>query len=197
LESENFIALFKPGTVYRNSEYSFSKTDEKPKYCESPVYTISNDEEPVHQYYEIRIKTDLNEEEKEKALIVSYDNGSIWSVGGEFKNGWVVADVRNFGGFTVMTDFTAPKIKAMNFYDGKNMSANTEIAISCTDNLSGLESYSFFIDDEWIPMYYNPKRRKYYIEFKDIELNKGEHKLRFVALDKKGNESTEEWTIIR
>lgn len=197
IEKEDFVALFKPGTVYRNTSYNFSQSDENPKYCESPVYTIRNDEEPVHQHYEIRIKTDLNEAEKEKALIVAYDNGSIWSVGGEYKNGWVVADVRNFGGFTVMTDFTPPVIKAMNFYEGKNMGSNTEIAISCTDNLSGLESYSFYIDDEWVPMYYNPKRRKYYIEFKEIELSKGQHKLKFEAIDKKGNKSIKEWTITR
>lgn len=197
IENENFIALFKPGTVYRNTDYSFSISDEVPKYCESKVYTISNDHEPVHQYYEIRIKANLSEKEQEKALIVAYDEGSIWSVGGEYKNGWVITDVRHFGGFTIMTDFTPPQVKAMNFYEGKNMRSNTEIAISCTDNLSGIDSYRFFIDEEWVPMYYNPKRRKYYVEFKDLNLSAGEHKIKFTAIDKKGNEQSQEWTIIR
>jgi hypothetical protein len=135
----------------------------------------------------------LSENLYDKALIVSSDGGAQ---GGKYENGWVVANVREFGGFYVAVDTIAPNIVARNLTDGKNVSGQQSIDFTISDNLSGIDTFDAYIDGKWILMKYDPKTRHIWHDF-EPDLSSGRHEFKLEVKDNKGNLKTYEASFMR
>jgi hypothetical protein len=69
------------------------------------------------------------------------------------------------------------------------------ILVKITDNLSGIDTYNGYIDNQWVNFYYDAKNDV--IEYKfDEYCSKGEHLLKIIVTDKVGNKTSIEQKII-
>jgi Membrane proteins related to metalloendopeptidases len=124
-----------------------------------------------------------------KALLVSLDPaGKVnWS-GGEFKDGFVTANIWRLGTYAVSVDTVAPQVQPL--FSVSNFTDWTRIAFSAKDDLSGINSYSGKIDDQWTLFEYDPKQDLLYYKFDPEHMQYGKtHKLELVVLDAKGNKT--------
>jgi hypothetical protein len=197
IDNDAFQVYLPPASVYNAMPFSYS-VGSKPAGGWSPVVRIMDKTVPVQPYWTLKIKSSVPERLKDKCVMASYEGGKITgNVDAVWQNGWVSAELRTFGEFAVLVDSIAPVITPINISNGKNMSANTEIGFTLQDNLSGIGIFDLEIDGEWIPMDFDPRKSKYSVQFSDLNLSRGEHKLVLTVHDDRGNTSTWSGTFIR
>src|SRR5690606_38143198 len=177
------------GVLYKNLKFEYQVKDTI-KGAITPTYQLHNDFTPLHNYIDVSIKVGrLKEELKNKALIVNIDrSGKYYSRGGEWRNNYITAPSKTFGGFAVMLDTIPPTIKPYNIYNNKNMSGNSSLIISIADNLSGIKSYRGEIDGNWVLMEYEAKQAHLIHEFDNLPA--GEHLFKLELIDSVNNIST-------
>ncbi|MDR2270350.1 MAG: M23 family metallopeptidase [Sphingobacterium sp.] len=183
-EAENARIYMGKNILYNDLYFNYSQGAKLAKGY-SAIQYIHNSYTPVFGYYKLMIKPDdsLPESLYSKALIVSTDGGAQ---GGKYENSWVVANVREFGGFYIAVDTVAPTITARNLTDGKNVSNQRSIDFSISDNLSGIDTFDAYIDGKWALMKYDPKTRHLWHEF-ESSLSSGTHSFKLEVKDNKGN----------
>jgi murein DD-endopeptidase MepM/ murein hydrolase activator NlpD len=187
-----------PNSLYEEVMFNYVKGDTFPRTL-TPLHKLHNNNTPVHHYYTLKIKVDsLPEKYHDKVVMISInDKKKIYNEKGEYVDGWVRTRTRSFGNYTVMLDTVPPFIKPLNISEGKNMSSNTELAVRITDNLSGVKIFKGYIDGKWVLMQYNPKKAKYYYNFRNDEVKPGPHKFVIQAIDSKGNASSWEANFVK
>ena len=112
----------------------------------------------------------------------------IKAIGGKFENGWIETEVRSFGNFTVILDTLIPIITPVNIYEDKNMAGNSKIQFKIADDLSGIQDYDVWIDDQWVLSNYIPKRTTLTVNFNNYnKIEKGKHQIKLKVTDERGN----------
>lgn len=181
------------GALYTDLDFVYSNSAERPNSY-SAVHHVQNNLTPLFSTYKLSIKpTSLPKNLESKAIIASVEGGSV---GGKFENGWVSVNTKIFGSFYVTVDTIAPTIVARNFSNGKNVSGQSKIDFTISDNFSGIQSFNAYIDDKWVLMEYDSKNRHVWHRF-DPSLSKGQHTFKFVVKDWKDNEKVYQATFIR
>ena len=163
----------------------------------TPTYQIHNDYTPLHLPITVGIKVGrITEEHRKKAVVVNIDaNHRLYSRGGVWRNNYLEATSKTFGGFAVMLDTVAPIIKPVNIYPNKNMSNNSSVIFSISDNLSGIKNYDLYIDGKWVLLEFEPKKGIVYHDFD--KLPNGEHTLKIEVTDGVGNVGLLEMPFVR
>ena len=199
IEKAGFKAYLPENSVYKDlraqyKEAVMSKTA-------SSLHQFGNSQIPVQHYFIMKIKTQnvaKNMEKKAIIVSVSSDKRKVYAKGGEYKNGWIETKVRAFGNYAVKIDSVAPSVTAVNISEGKNLSSAKNIQFRISDNLSGIETYDSFIDENWVFGKYVPKRGTYTIPFDTYNnISKGKHLLRVLVIDERGNETIKEYNFSR
>ena len=90
----------------------------------------------------------------------------------------------------------APVIRPQNVSEGKNMGAIPRMNFLISDELSGIQSFNGYLDNQWILMEYDAKNRALWHSF-EPDLPKGKHHFRLEVTDGKDNKQTYEVTFIR
>jgi hypothetical protein len=114
-----------------------------------------------------------NNNGKETALKTTFDKTKFY------------ADTKELGSFYLKYDTTKPEIQILNL---KSETPNLSIQAKISDNLSGIDTYNGFIDDQWINFYYDAKNDIIQYNF-DEYCTKGEHLLKIIVTDKVGNKN--------
>ena len=170
--------------LYTQKEYAGGLTD---------LHMLGKMKVPIHKYFVLRLKLgDIADKYIDKALIVELSNDLKKSsaVGGKYNDGWMQAEVRSFGNYTVKIDTVCPKISPINFYEGKNMQGINKLEFKISDNLSGIQDYDVWIDDQWVLSNYLPKKAKLIVAFnKYNKIEKGEHLVKISVIDERGNKA--------
>lgn len=83
---------------------------------------------------------------------------SIWGrnssfVGGEWKEGQISFYTRDLGKFTIEADISPPTVRNLKM-------ASDEIVLLIDDAKSGIKSYKAYLNDEWLLMAYDAKKKK-------------------------------------
>lgn len=191
--TENIKVEIPEHVLYSNLDFVYEAAVQLPN-AYSALHKVHNTLTPLFSAYSLSIKpTNLPTHLESKALIASVDSGSE---GGKFENGWVTANTRNFGDFYVTVDTIAPTITARNLVNGKNVSAQSKIDFTISDNFSGIQSFNGYIDEQWVLMEYDSKNRHLWHRF-DSSLTKGEHTFKLIVKDWKDNERVYEAKFIR
>lgn len=182
IDKQQIIVEIPKNTLYKNLDFEYFVKDTI-KGAITPTYQIHNDYTPLHDYISISIKPGrINEELRNKSVIVNIDrNGKYYSRGGEWRNNYLTAKSKVFGGYTIMLDTISPSIKPYNIYSNKNMANNSSIIFTISDNLSGVKSYRGEIDGKWVLMEYESKKAQLIYQFGN--LNKGNHTFKLVVED--------------
>lgn len=185
-ENEMVKLEFRSGTFYKSFEFNYSTTV-SPINSYAKLHQIHNNKIPLHKTYKLKIKADnLSANLQDKAIIIEIDKDEINAVGGNYKDGFIVSSVRNFGNFTIVVDTIKPTIKALNIHNKKNISDYKFIIFEIADELSGINSIRATINDKWILMDFDPKNERLVYEI-DSLLEKGWNDFRLEVKDEKNN----------
>lgn len=185
---QNITVNIPKDALYKDLPFHFSIADTLTGAI-TPTYFIHNEYTPLHKAINVSIKVGrLSEYERSKATIVHFDrNKRYYAKGGTWRNNYITAKSKKFGGFAVMIDTIPPKITPTNMFDNKDMSKNTTITVKIADNLSGVKSFRGTIDGKWVMMEYEAKKAKIFYTFDN--LSKGKHNFELTLTDGVGNES--------
>ena len=109
----------------------------------------------------------------------------------------VFATTKTLGKFTLLVDDQKPKIYNPNFKKDQWITKLKYLTIRISDAHSGIKSYEAFIDDEWILMEYDLKKKKLSYDFRDKKLVGSKHIFKLVVSDNVGNTNTYTSTFYR
>ena len=115
--------------------------------------------------------------------------GNILNKNGKIDEKWISAEVKKMGTYQLIIDTVAPKIIQLgnNRLKKINQSLNFKIA----DDLSGVENYDVYIDEQWVLSNYNYKTSKLHVPLdKYARITKGEHNCRLLISDERNNKSS-------
>ena len=186
---DDLSAFFPEKSMYESMTLNYKK--EAYSNSLSGLHVLGKADVPLHKYFVLKLKMPLIENKyAEKALIVelSKDRKKITSKGGEYKDGWVLTEVRSFGNYALKLDTIAPKISPVNIYEGKNMKGNSKVQFKISDNLSGIQTYDVWVDDEWKLANYSPRAGTLTMYINDYnKINKGTHNCKVKVEDERGN----------
>lgn len=197
--SENEIDLEIPkGALYNSFGFLYSnETAGKGVY--SGLHHIHKNTVPIHTLAKLKIKPQqLNKHLESKALLVMLDEktGQFHSVGGEFKEDYVQADIRTFGTFAVRVDTVPPVIKPLSIVNKNTLTESNRIRFIISDDLAGIDKIEGTIDGNWALFEYDAKNNliAHYFDPGRFEMGKT-HDFKLMVTDYKNNISTYEATF--
>lgn len=189
--AENILVRFPAKTLYRDLYFTHKSMSSGGKFL-SEIHHIGKATTPLHDYIFVEIKCELPQNSNpQKLTAVSLDksNGVITAEGGEWNNGWIKFKTRSLGPYSVMIDTVPPTIKPkykLNA-DGSLQTINNRITFKVTDNLSDINTFNAYINEQWVLMEYDKKTNEMWVE-KDIErFGKENLNVRIVVNDNVGN----------
>ena len=188
-ERDGIQLTIPPNSFYTDIAFTYS-TSEPVESTFSKVHHVHNQYTPVHLPFELKIKPDnLPGSLTDKAILVTLDDeGDISYAGGEWKDGLVIAQTRSFGLYAVAIDTTEPDIKPLNIPQSLDMSDKESVRFKVTDDLSGIQSYEGYINNEWALFEYDAKNDLVYYIFDPERIAKGtSHELELYIIDNKNN----------
>ena len=190
IENDTFSVKIDPYSTYTNLPFT-TKISKGYKTTVAPVISILDIYTPLHKKMHVRIKLDsISEELYSKAYAISLDEkGQVISPeGGKYNNGWLSFSTRSFGDYSVKLDTISPYIASHNFKgNGKNFSTMKNISFTIKDEQSGISSYDGYIDNKWVLMEYDKKKKRLWYAFDAYRLERGKHSLKVVITDNVGN----------
>jgi murein DD-endopeptidase MepM/ murein hydrolase activator NlpD len=182
------ISIPRGGLPYSVALRVFSK-GERPNMC-SPLIQFHQDIVPLMKRTSIRIDYDAQYEKlKEKLVLMEYDPAKKKSfyVGGQLSGNSLVAGVKNLGLYYVSIDTVAPKISSV-------QNSGRTLSVTVDDLVSGVKTYNTYVDNQWILMEYDPKKKLMVGRIPD-SIPPGKHTLKFVVSDGRENTSEVKKTI--
>jgi len=106
------------------------------------------------------------------------------------KSDKIFTTTKTLGKYGLLIDNQIPKIYNSNFKDNDWMSRLRYLTIKISDSQSGIKSYEASIDNEWILMEYDVKKKKLSYDFRDKKLVGSKHIFKLVVSDNVGNTNT-------
>ncbi|MCF8226820.1 MAG: M23 family metallopeptidase [Bacteroidales bacterium] len=190
-KDRNINISFPAYCFYEDLPFSFLRTKGTEELY-SDIYYLHNEHTPVHRNFSLSITpTKKYGEYSEKLCIVKViDREESQYVGGEFENGRITADTREFGKYAISMDTAAPTIVPVNHSGNQDLSSLDQIVFRIKDDLSGIASYNGYIDDEWVLFEFDPKNELLYHEFDpEILISEKNHDLEIHLTDDRGNKT--------
>lgn len=130
-------------TLYLNTDYELDKAGNE-------IFTIGQRTVPLHKSISVSLKP-TREYSHEKDIAVYRVAGKSFSyVGGEWINGRMTFNTRDFGDFTILKDAAGPRITPVSV---TGQSARFKIK----DELSGIATFEATINGQWLLMAYDSK----------------------------------------
>ena len=193
-ESDSLNLYLPMGALCRNIFFYVEQKPVVDTLCQrfyAPVWSVGRPEDPLFRPMRLRLRTQLPDSLKEKALIVSVrGDGTCSSIGGAWKGDWLEATTYNFGRYTVAVDTVPPKITPL-FKEGADLRGTTRIRFTISDELSGIKSYEGTIDGQWALFVYDAKNRTLSYTFDKERIDKGKkHQLSLKVTDNRQNINT-------
>ncbi|MDN4164180.1 M23 family metallopeptidase [Cytophagales bacterium LB-30] len=125
------------------------------------IFTLNEDIYPLQSSIDIVVKPSLSYPNKEKtAVYATDDQGNFSFNGGTWQGENMRFSTRNLGSFTILTDTIPPKIKVLK--QNKDL-----LSFVIDDELSGVASYELWVNNEWVLMNYDKKKRLVWSEKRD------------------------------
>ena len=133
----------------------------------------------------LRLQTDTLDNKLQYGIVRLQNGRRSWT-GGVYRNGWVDADIKETGSYTLGQDLVPPTITPLNPATWVSKQA---IALRLSDNLSGVQTYRGEIDGQYVLFEMNSKSVITY-HFDKERLARGKHTLKLFVTDACGNQST-------
>ncbi len=189
--AENISLSIPAGALYDTLYFSYKATPGNREML-SNVHLIHNIYTPLHKAYTLSIKPDIIIAGKESKMLIAQwvDDQKKIALTSTWSDGFLSAEVLNFGRFYVDIDTLAPVISANGLASGVILTGKKELKIKITDELSGIKSYEPTIDGKWALFEYDQKNNLLIYYFDDHRITKGtKHNLTLKVTDNKDNTS--------
>ena len=192
LEKDNISVYIPSNTFYDDFFIDFNAKNDTLTLHESTVpaqknFTISFD---ISRY---------QEKDKDKLFIarkIGYKDFVTYS-STKRKGNILSSSTKTLGTYTLSTDVDSPKIRPLNFQDGKWLSKYRYLKMKITDDVSGIKNYRTTINGKWILMEYDYKKNSLIYDFNDNIISETKNNLKIIVTDNVGNSSTFEATFFR
>jgi len=184
--------------LYQDMDFSFQVSPAtEGSLC--PFYHIGNIEVPLHLPYTLSIRSPTVDPGFRSKLVIisSNEKGEITAAGGEYKEGAIVAKLRNFGAYSVALDTIAPEI-IPRWKSPEDYASGKELRFTIRDDLSGIGRYEGYVDNQWVLFEYDPKNELLLYRLDETRIRmESLHELELYVSDRKGNtqlyHTTFEW----
>ncbi len=191
IKKSNFNCKIIKGALYTQTQIPYS-TEPSPPDLYAMIHHIGSEDIPLHKYISISILLeDRRPTTVDNLFIARLEEDKVISYGGQFEDGFLKAQTRDFGAYTIGIDTIPPKIKPVQF--NANMQGTTRMRFAITDDVQtsgkadGL-SYEAFVDGNWILMEYDAKNDMLTHHF-DGHIKPGNHELVLEVTDDRGNKT--------
>jgi len=102
-----------------------------------------------------------------------------------YENGWLIAESKYAGAYSIKTDTQAPTIKGTS-YNSSYIVKGSIVKLTITETQTELESYDLYIDGKWHLLEYEHKQDMLFFERPASLI--GAHAVKIIAKDSCGNE---------
>lgn len=187
ISTDSFKIHFHKNCLYYNIDFQYH-TSNAGKGNFSKYYHIHNKNVPLHNKVTIAIKPyEIKDELKSKAIIAGITSrGNRYSAGGEWKDDFLETKINSFGTYYITVDTIPPIIRSLSI-DKYNKIKGSSLDFKITDNLSGIEEYIGFIDNNWVLFKYDEKNNLITCDLPEEKINRGKHTLVLWVKDYCGN----------
>lgn len=188
-ERDDIRLIIPEKALYNDLKYTYSKST-IPDGFFSILHHIHNIYTPLHLPAELYLKPiDLPDSLQDKAVVVSSDREGKWQYsGGEWANGFVKTKILQFGEYSITLDTTPPQITPLNLIGSLDMKDKTSLQFRIEDDLSGIQSYEGYVDNEWALFEYDAKNNiVFYIFDPERIAREQNHELELYIVDNKDN----------
>ena len=191
LEGGHVTVSFPKQTFYDDFFIDFSVKDDTLKLHKPTV--------PAQKYFSINYDiSHYNRADRDKLYIASVSKyGKLYYASTVRKGDTLTCRTKYLGTYTLTTDVEKPKVKPLNFQDGKWLSKYRYLKLKISDELSGIKSYRATINGKWILMEYDYKKNTLVHDFNDDVITDTKNNLKVIVTDNVGNSSTFEATFYR
>jgi hypothetical protein len=191
---DSCIAYIPIGRLYDDAMIHIGERTSEPGYY-SNIYEIGDRLIPLQDKITIRIRSKEVEKGKEDKLVLLRETGGKYAAqGGEYKLGWVSAEVKEFGNYVIGFDDIPPSIKKQAF-ELPGSASKGQIRFTISDNLSGIQRFEAYADGKWVRMQWDPKRSLLWYSMKDGIVTKDTKGFVLRVWDERGNMSEWEWKL--
>lgn len=180
------------GNLYDDVYFRYSVTEESS--APAATHLLHDKTIPIHNKAQlsIRLQNDTIDHKKQYGIVRKQGSRLSW-IGGTYRNGWMDADIRELGAYTVARDDRPPVITPVN---PAAWTGSQKITFRITDNLSGVKSYRGEIDGQYVLFELDGKKGLASYSFDKTRLSKGRHTLLFTLTDNCENQSVYECEFI-
>ncbi|KAA6316268.1 hypothetical protein EZS27_033397, partial [termite gut metagenome] len=151
------------------------------------TYQINDEPIPIHTYGDLYIGVrNKTVADSAKYYIARIDkNGKTTSLGGKYENGFVKAQVRELGTFTVQVDTIPPQIKEINPKQWKNTG---KIVFKIEEKETDIAAYRGTIDGKYVPFMWEIVTNRIVYPVNPRKIKKGvKHTVELSVTDACGN----------
>ena len=188
---KNFSVNIPKGALYQDISTDI--------YAKADTLFLGNSKIPLHK--SIRITANVNnykDTDLSKLFLglVRY-NYEPQYLSTQLKNNTLIAYTKEMGKIVIASDTTKPKIKPVNFTDGKWLSNHQKLQLKIEDQHTGIGAYRGTLNGKFALFEYDPKTHMLTHFFSDGISQNGKNNLKVVVLDNVGNSTTFEASFFR
>lgn len=196
IEIDNFQVITEKGTLFRDTWMKTGATD--PEGCCSRCYRFGEDTQAVFKLFKVRIKPDEKWTNYKQMYIAHFDRkGNVSSLGGKLANdGYIETNTRSLGQYAIKIDSIAPVVKILNFKENDTITSSNTLKVKITDDMTGIDSYNIYANDNWILGQYDAKNDLLYYEV-DAHMKAGKNTVKVVVKDGVGNKTTKSVNVYK
>lgn len=122
------------------------------------IFGISEDVYPLSSNMYVKLKPNREYSDKSRTHVYSYNgNGRYGWEGGSWEGEKISFRTRSLGDYTILTDSIPPTVKPIRVN-------SSSLSFQISDNLSGINSFDVYVNDEWVLMNYDHKRKAIWSE---------------------------------
>jgi len=138
-------ALF--DTVFLTYDYQLDSVKQR------EVFSICRDIYPIRRNITITLNPSLDYPDRKKTSVYVLDSrGNPGYIGGEWKSEKINFRTRNWGTFIILADTMKPQVKAL-------ILNKDQLVFRIDDKLSGINDYNLKLNDKWVLMNYDYKKK--------------------------------------
>ncbi|MCF6295727.1 MAG: M23 family metallopeptidase [Flavobacteriaceae bacterium] len=193
LEEQNVSVYFPSNTFYDDFFIDFKVSNDtltlhKPTVSAQKYFTIS---------YDISNYTEADKDKLFVARLVGYYKNYLLYTPTTKKGNILRARSKTLDTYVLGVDTENPKIKPLNFQEGKWLSKYRYLKVRIEDKISGVKNYRASVNGKWILMEYDAKKNILTHDFNDNVITDTKNNLKIIVTDNVGNSSTFETIFFR
>lgn len=197
LSLQDVRVRFNPGTFYDQVRFVLTEQAGKGVNKVSPVIHLQDPTVPVHDPYQVQIRTSLpiGSPLRRKVVMRLISGDSQLVVKGSWQGNWMSGSFNLLGSAQLLIDTIPPEIHCDGWEEGQAFSGNaSELVLQCRDDLGPVAGFRGELDGHWIPFARKGDRFTYTF---DEYCPAGRHKLTVTVRDVAGNETRKSMTFTK